>query len=118
MATSKGRQNLPAVNDENLYQAKSEILKALAHPIRLAILDVLRDGEQCVCDIASAVSAERSNVSRHLAVMTHAGVLTSRKEGLMVYYKLLTPCIQDFFCCINDVIRQRLRQQQALLKKL
>ena len=103
---------------DRLYRMKAEILKALAHPIRLAILETLRGGERCVHEIADEVKAERSNVSRHLSVMAKAGVLTSRKEGLMVYYGLRTPCMLDFFSCVENVLRQRLRESSALLKTL
>lgn len=64
-----------------LFQKQAEIAKAIAHPLRIAIVDFLKDGEQCVCDIAERVGSERSNVSRHLSVMVNAGVLEYRKEG-------------------------------------
>ena len=101
-----------------LYQMQAEVMKAVAHPIRLAIVDVLRDGEKCVCKISEAVGAERSNVSRHLAVMVKAGVLTSHKEGLMVYYSLRTPCVLNFLTCVDAVLREQLRENNAVLGKL
>ena len=73
-----------------LFEKQAEIAKAVSHPFRVAILDFLKDGEQCVCDIAEHVGAERSNVSRHLSVMVGAGVLGCRKEGLKIIYKLKT----------------------------
>lgn len=100
---------------QRLYEMKAEIIKAVAHPIRLAIIDRLRKGEECVCNLAEQVGAERSNVSRHLALMVKAGVLTSRKEGLMVFYRLRTPCITDFFSCVERVLRQNLREDAAAL---
>jgi len=101
-----------------LYERKAEIIKAAAHPTRLAILDALKDGERCVCDIAEAVGAERSNVSRHLSVMVKAGVLSSRKAGLMVLYRLETPCILTFFSCVEQVLRHRLEETKATLSRL
>jgi ArsR family transcriptional regulator len=74
-----------------LYEKQAEIAKAIAHPLRIAVIDFLKDGERCVCDIAEHVGSERSNVSRHLAVMVNAGVLSCRKEGLKVFYWLRTP---------------------------
>ncbi len=71
-----------------------------------------------MCEITKAIGAERSNVSRHLAVMTKAGLLTSRKEGLMVYYRLRTPCILNFLLCIEDCLREQLKQSKAMLRKL
>jgi len=111
---------MSSTNAENkrLYRMKAEVLHALAHPIRLAIADTLRDGERCVCEVAQAVGAERSNVSRHLGVMVNSGLLTSRKEGLMVYYALRCPCILEFFSCVETVLRDRLTEDRAVLRRL
>jgi len=101
-----------------LYEKQAEVAGAIAHPIRLAILDFLRERERCVCDIATAVGSERSNVSRHLSVMVNAGILDSRKEGLNVYYRLKCPCILDFFSCISKVLRQNIREQGKIFRRL
>lgn len=87
------------------YEMQAEILQAIANPIRLAIVDLLSEGERCVCEIAEEVGAKRSNVSRHLSLMHRAGVVASRKEGLQVIYSLRTPCITGFFTCVTEVIR-------------
>ncbi len=76
-----------------LFEKQAEIAQAIGHPLRLAIIDFLKDGPQCVCDIAEHIGAERSNVSRHLSVMVAAGVLEHRKQGLKVIYWLKCPCI-------------------------
>ena len=101
-----------------LFEKQAEIAKAIAHPLRIAIVDFLKDGEQCVCDIAEHVGSERSNVSRHLSVMVGAGVLEYRKEGLKVIYKLKTPCILDFFSCITACLKQQAKENEKLLKSL
>ena len=101
-----------------LFEKQAEIAKAIAHPLRIAIVDFLKDGEQCVCDIAEFVGSERSNVSRHLSVMVNAGVLEYRKEGLKVIYKLKTPCILDFFSCITACLKQQLKDGEKLLSAL
>jgi len=101
-----------------LFAKQAEIAKAIAHPLRIAIVDLLKDGEQCVCDIAEFVGSERSNVSRHLSVMAGAGVLEYRKEGLKVIYKLKTPCILDFFSCITGVLKQQVKDSEKLLAAL
>jgi len=100
------------------YEMKAEVIQAIAHPIRLAIVDYLADGEQCVCDIAEHVEAQRSNVSRHLAVMLRAGVLDCRKDGLRVLYSLRTPCISGFLTCVTSVLREQVRSQNELLMKI
>ncbi|MDD4890875.1 MAG: metalloregulator ArsR/SmtB family transcription factor [Phycisphaerae bacterium] len=101
-----------------LYELKAQIVQAAAHPIRLAIIDFLSDGEQCVCDISTHVGAKRSNVSRHLSVMLASGILGCRKDGLKVLYSLKTPCILKFLNCVTDVLRQQVRQNRAVLKHL
>jgi ArsR family transcriptional regulator len=100
------------VRDASQFRAAAKVMKAVADPVRLAILFHLQAGEQCVFEIAKAVGAERSNVSRHLSVLAGAGVLSSRKEGLMVFYTLRTPCILNVFTCVRGVLEEGLRQQQ------
>jgi ArsR family transcriptional regulator len=103
---------------DKLLAMKAEILAAAGHPIRLGIIEMLADGELCVCDIAERLAAERSNVSRHLAVLSRAGIVSSRKEGLRVLYRLRTPCILEFLSCVTDVLRQRLKDERELLRQL
>jgi len=105
-------------NKRLIFERQAEIIKATAHPVRIAILDFLKDGQQCVCDIAEYVGSERSNVSRHLAVMHSAGVLRQRKEGLKVLYEIKTPCILKFLSCISDVIKEQVKESNKLLKSL
>ena len=101
-----------------LFEKQAEIAKAIAHPLRIAVADFLKDGEQCVCDIADYVGSERSNVSRHLSVMANAGLLEYRKEGLKVIYSLKCACIVDFFACVTTVLKQQARDNEKLLKAL
>jgi len=97
------------------YELKAEVLQGLAHPIRLAVADLLSGGEVCVCDIATAVGAERSNVSRHLAVMMRSGIVRTRKEGLKVYYRLRTPCILEFMSCATRTLETDLEERTRAL---
>jgi len=101
-----------------LYRRKAAVAAALGHPLRLAVVEVLRDGEQCVCDIAARLGAQRSNVSRHLAVMVRAGVLVARKDGLRMLYTLRAPCAVRFLDCVADVLREQMREDAAVLEKL
>ena len=101
-----------------LFEKQAEIAKAISHPLRIAIVDFLKEGEQCVCDIAKHIGAERSNVSRHLSVMVSVGVLQHRKEGLKVIYKLKTPCILDFFSCMTTCLKQQAEDNERLLAAL
>ena len=103
---------------KKFYELKAEVIQAAAHPIRLAIIEFLADGEQCVCDIADFVGAQRSNVSRHLSVMLNAGVVNSRKDGLKMMYSLNTPCIIKFLGCVEEVLKERMRAHAELLERL
>ena len=105
-------------NRRLLFEKQAEIAKSIAHPLRIAVVDFLRDGGQCVCDIAEHIDSERSNVSRHLSVMVAAGVLEYRKDGLNVIYKLKTPCILDFFSCTAACLKQQAEENEKLLKSL
>jgi DNA-binding transcriptional ArsR family regulator len=73
-------------NQLEIYQA--DLFKALAHPARLQILALLREGERCVCEISPALAMEQSGVSRHLAILKKDGLLEARKEGLKVIYRV------------------------------
>jgi DNA-binding transcriptional ArsR family regulator len=101
-----------------LFEKQAEIAKAIAHPLRIAIVNFLADGEQCVCDIAEHVGSERSNVSRHLSVMLNSGLLDYHKEGLKVIYRLKCPCIVDFFGCVTQVLKQEAKKNEKLLKTM
>ena len=101
-----------------LFEKQAEVAKAMAHPLRIAVIHFLKGGEQCVCDIAEQIGAERSNVSRHLAVMVNAGILSCRKDGLKVIYKLKTPCVLDFLGCVSRVLRQQAKDHEELLAAL
>ena len=105
-------------NKQLLYERQAEIARAIAHPLRIAIINFLKDGEQCVCDIAEHIGSERSNVSRHLSVMTKAGRLEYRKDGLKVIYKLKCTCIVNFFSCVSSVLKQQAKDSNKLLAVL
>jgi len=92
--------------EENLYLDQAEMLKALAHPTRLQILDQLRDGEKCVCKITPELRMEQSNVSRHLNVLKKEGLVVSRKEGLKVFYKVSDPKIFDILEASKELLKK------------
>lgn len=101
-----------------LYEKQADIAKAIAHPVRVAVLEFVKDGEQCVCDIAAAVGSERSNLSKHLSLMVNAGVLASRKDGLKVMYRIKTPCVLKFLDCLRECLKEQAAEQQKLLEAL
>ena len=103
---------------KKLYKLKADVIAAAGHPIRLAVIDFLKDGEQCVCDIAEHIDAQRSNVSRHLGVLLNAGIVEHRKDGLRMMYSLKTPCVLNFMKCVEGVLLSQARDAAALLGAL
>lgn len=93
------------------WEARAGILKALAHPSRLIIVDELAHGPRCVAELRDLVDCDMSTVSRHLSVLKNAGLLTDQKQGLQVFYHLKTPCVLDFFQCVESVLNDRVQTE-------
>ncbi len=93
------------------YESRAKIIKALAHPARLLIVDELSHGKKCVCKLREMIGSDISTVSKHLAVLKNAGILIDEKTGNQVFYSLKCPCILQFFSCIENVIRTNAREQ-------
>lgn len=95
-------------------QERAEVLKALAHPTRAYIVDLIaRDGAHCVCELTDRIGVDTSTVSRHLSVLKSAGILFDRKEGTTVYYDLACNCIADFMRGLDTVLRARHERRLA-----
>lgn len=90
-------------NPPGTYEARAKILKGLAHPSRLMIVETLAAGEKCVCDLRDLVGSDMSTVSKHLSVLKNAGIVRDEKRGAQVYYHLVTPCVLKFFDCIESI---------------
>lgn len=99
------------------YRARANIIKAMAHPSRLLIMDALSVKELCVCELTELVGADTSTVSKHLSVLRNAGIVTDEKRGTMVYYRLRVACIMNFFGCVESVMETSARDQLALVKR-
>ena len=98
------------------YEARTKIIKAMAHPARLFIVDELsKHGERCVCELTEMVGTDMSTVSRHLSVLKGAGLVEDEKRGQMVFYRLRVKCVLDFFECIESVMACNAKNQQELL---
>jgi ArsR family transcriptional regulator len=82
------------------------VIKALAHPSRLAIAEALEAGERCVCDLTDLIGADMSTVSKHLTVMRAAGLLDAEKRGLKVFYRLRCACLMSFLDCVDDLVSE------------
>ena len=97
-------------------ELQAETLKAIAQETRLSILELLRDGERCVCEIFPAINQEQSNVSRHLNVMQKAGILTRRKDGLRIFYAVKHPEVLEIINLAAAIMRREAGRRHDLLR--
>lgn len=98
-----------------VYEERAKIIKALAHPSRLMMVDALVDGEKCVCELRDLVGSDMSTVSKHLTLMREAGIVNDRKVGQQVFYSLRCPCITSFFGCIEAVMKSTAKEKMELV---
>jgi ArsR family transcriptional regulator len=80
---------------------RSVIVKAMAHPTRLLVMDVLTQGEKCVNELTNLAGCDVTTLSKHLALMRRAGLLQCEKRGVNVFYQIACPCFLEFFRCID-----------------
>ena len=99
----------PAMNKSTQTRStrRAAVIKALAHPSRLAIAEALEAGERCVCDLTDLIGADMSTVSKHLTVMRDAGLLDAEKRGLKVFYRLRCACLMSFLDCVDDLVPEK-----------
>ncbi len=97
-----------------IYTARANVLKALAHPSRLLMVEALANGPRCVCELQELVGSDMSTVSKHLSVLKNGGIVADEKFGTQVYYHLLTPCVLNFFSCIESVLKVKITVQSVI----
>ncbi len=98
------------------YRARAKIVKALAHPTRLFIVDQVAKDEKCVGELQELIGADVSTVSKHLSVLKEAGVVSDEKRGLQVFYRLRVPCVLNLFECVEGVLRANAEAQLAVMR--
>ena len=96
------------------YQVRARIIKAMAHPTRLFIVDELSRGQRCVWELTEMIGDHVSTVSKHLLVLKNAGIVADTKHGPEVLYSLRLPCVLKFFSCVESVIKTNAKEQTAL----
>jgi ArsR family transcriptional regulator len=79
------------------------------------LLDAMSEKEMCVYDLTELVGADQSTVSKHIAILKNAGLVTGRKEGSMNYYRVACSCLEGFFGCIESVLKENLKAQRAAM---
>ncbi|MCK9521520.1 MAG: metalloregulator ArsR/SmtB family transcription factor [Proteobacteria bacterium] len=96
-----------AKDSDEIFRQQARVLKALANESRLKIVDRLSRGECSVGELTALVGLDQSTVSKHLAVLRANGIVDDRRDGNVVFYALLTPCVMNFFSCTAQVLKGR-----------
>ena len=93
------------------YELKAEMFKALAHPMRIAMLDKLKERNWCVCELAAEVGIDKSVASKHLSQLKAAGLVDDEKRGTLVEYRLVAPCVLELASCAEGTILENRRKR-------
>lgn len=112
----KESKSLDTANQSELYQARARIIKAIAHPTRLFIVEELDKNERCVNELTTMIGSDMSTVSKHLSVLKNAGLIGDRKAGTNIYYFLKTPCILGFLGCVEEVMASNAAHHAEIMK--
>jgi DNA-binding transcriptional ArsR family regulator len=103
---------------QRVYEGQAFILKALGQPNRLQIVDLLKDGERCVCEIFSPIHQEQANISKHLSILKQAGILESRKEGLHTFYRIKNQEVLLLLKGVTRMLKDQGREQKKMMAQL
>ena len=107
-----------AVQRRAVYQVKAEFFRILGHPVRVRILELLREGERTVGDLQQQLQLESSGTSQHLGVLRKQGILDSRREGTSVFYSVRDPRIFQLLEVARQILNSSLAESQAILGEL
>ncbi len=109
---------MEAYMEERVLELKAEILKALAQPTRMKILELLRNGEKCICEIVPALNGEQSNISRHISLMQKSNLVTTRKDGVKVMVKVKDQRVFEILDSISIILRNQMSERSKLIRAL
>jgi len=104
--------------DERVIEMKAEVLKVLAQPTRLKILECLRNGEKCICEIVPALNGEQSNISRHISLMQKSHLVTTRKDGVKVMVKVKDSKVFEILDGISLLLKRQIMETGKLVQEL
>jgi ArsR family transcriptional regulator len=98
-------------------EIRAKIIKGMSHPVRLMVIDCLKKKERSFSELFDLFKLDKSTVSKHLLVLKEAGIVSSKKDGMDMIYKLEVPCVTDFFGCVTAVIENNIKKQRICLCK-
>jgi ArsR family transcriptional regulator len=105
-----------AESDKRIYKLHAELCKTLANPTRLEILNLLRDGEKSVSELTTLTGLRQATISQHLAVLRQRRVVSTRKDGVNIFYKIANPKIIEAYDIIREVLFEQLVEMEKLVK--
>jgi ArsR family transcriptional regulator len=104
--------------DRTIYELQAEVCKTIASPKRLEILNALKSGEKSVGELVEILGIPKANVSQHLAVMRHKGILRSRRMGLNIFYSISNPKVVQACTLMKEVLTEQMRESGKILKSI
>lgn len=104
--------------DKKIFELHADTCKALGHPLRIEVIDLLQDKELCFTDILDVTGGLKSNLSQHLSVMTKKGILKTRREGQCTYFSLSSEKVALACRLMREVLVDHLKQHQEILNKI
>jgi ArsR family transcriptional regulator, virulence genes transcriptional regulator len=99
---------------QKIFQMQCEICKALGHPVRLAIVDRLNHDETSAADLIADLGTSKANLSKHMMLLAHAGIVESRRDGRQLFYRLTDPEIHKACSIMRSILYRRLKQGERL----
>jgi len=111
-------KKLKVSTDKSIYELQAEVCKTIASPKRLEILNLLKEGEKSVGELVELTGSPKANVSQHLAVMRHKGILSSRREGLNVFYSIGNKKVIQACRLMREVLAEQMMEQGKILKTM
>lgn len=104
--------------DKKIFEMHADICKVFTNPKRLEIISLLRDGEKTVNDLTELAGVPQANVSQHLTVLRQNNVVTTRRNGANIYYKIANPKILQAFDLMREVLLEKLSENEKLVRRM
>ncbi len=104
------------VKQKTRYESRANVLKALAHPTRLFLVEKLADRSYCVRELTELIEADISTVSKHLSILKNAGLITDKKQGKQVFYSLRMGCALNFLDCVEAVLKEQVKDKLEAIR--
>lgn len=100
--------------EKSIFDMQAEICKVLSSPKRIEIISALKDGEKTVTELVEILETPKANVSQHLSVMRHKGILTSRRNGVNIYYAIANPKVVQACTLMKEVLAELLTERSKM----